>query len=194
MPEYVKVADLDDVIRNALDGVGYRRADIEVKTVTQMQLGGQAYGDGYQAFTVLINLSTRECHTERGSWGGRNMFDRTSPMDNDERQYELPADGVVIKGQRGGGRPVSAQLYIPAAMRSRVLPAGPSESLTKLQIETLSIYKGTSPGYRRQCLERAGVTEAIITSLVDMGLLSRNRAGAVQITTDGKNALGRVAC
>ena len=44
----------------------------------------------------------------------------------------------------------------------------------------------TKPAYRTMSKSKAG--EAMVASLVSKGYLKQNKAGATQITTEGKNA------
>lgn len=187
---YATVKDLPAPVIRALESVGYGRKDIRVEASTTVELSGSG-GNGYQAFVTLVNLATGAHETRWGSWGGANMFNRDNPVDNDHGRYELPANGVAVRGSRGGGHPVYATLLVPASMVDRMLPA-PGADLTETEREALSIFKGYKGGaYRRDALNRANVTPEIIDGLVSKGLLSRNRAGATAITTDGKNAISR---
>ena len=189
MSEYVDVKNLDAPIRAALESLGYGRKDIDVRTVEKLELGDSGVGDGYRAYTCLVNMATGEHTTTWGSWGGANMFDRRNAVDNDTREYTLPPNGVVLKGHKGGGRPVAATLYIPAAMRARVLPAAPSEDLPVTHKDALYCFRSYKSGpYRVQELRRRKVTQEVLDDLVTRGLLSRNRAGSMALTTAGKNA------
>jgi hypothetical protein len=188
--EYVNVRDLPAPIQSALKAVEYGRPDIRVEASEKVQLGDMGAGNGYQSFACLVNLSTGEHRVIRGSWGGINMFDRTNPVDNDMGQYALPGDGVVITGQRGGGRPVYAVLNIPASMVSRMLPSGQKVELTDQERDVLAVFVGMKSSYRSEWLQRHAIPESVVTGLVSRGLLKENRAGARQVTTDGRNAVG----
>lgn len=187
---YVKVNDLPAIVQAALESVGYGRDDIRVEPSEAVVLSSSS-GDGQRAFATLVNLSDNTHATTWGSWGGANMFNPTNAVDMDDRRYVLPPNGLAITGSIGGGRPAYAVVHIPASMVDRMLPA-PAAPLTSIEREALSCYKGLKSGpYRRDALQRAGATPAIIDSLVDRGLLKRNKAGATMITTDGKNAIDR---
>ena len=183
---YAKVADLPHVLQQALKSVGYGKKDIEVKTAETVRLSLQG-GDGYRAFSTLVNLSTGQYETTMGSWGGSNMFNPSNPVDNDRQAYALPQGGAVIKGIEGGGRPVLATITLHPANVVPWLPA--TTELTEVERKTLACFKGRKPGpYRNDALANAGSTPAIVDSLMVRGYLSRNRAGATQITTEGRNA------
>ena len=184
---YVTVKDLDAPIQEALASVGYGRKDIAVKVSATVELSG-ASGDGYRAFAILVNLVTGDYETHQGSWGGTNAFTRTA-VDDDTRHHTLPGHGVVITGQRGGGRPVYATLHIPASMTARILPPAAGPELTPEMVEGLFCHVSVRGGaYRREALQRRNVTPATLDALVELGLISRNRAGATQVTTAGRNA------
>jgi hypothetical protein len=190
MSEHVIVKNLPAAVQTALEAVGYGRADIEVRASETVTLGTMGSGAGRQAFAVLVNLTTGAHHVERGSWGGINMFERDNAVDNDQNAYPLPADGVAITGARGGGRPVFATLHVPASMVNRILPAGRKETLSDLERDVLGAFAGYTSAGRKEWLERNAVPADTVDGLVTRGLLKRNRAGATQITTDGKNAVG----
>lgn len=184
--EYATVRDLPDVVQRALHTAGYGRRDIAVHTVTSVELASPAAGDGYRGFTILVDLATDRFQVMNGSWGGANPFTH-SPVDSDHTRYTLPSHGVVIRGQVGGGRPVWAQIYVPAAMRDRMLTAAPSgPELTVRQLAVLHYYRCLISSYRKERLEREGLMGEI-DGLVALGMLSRNRAGATQLTTKGKS-------
>lgn len=187
--EYVATKDLPDVVREALKSVGYGRADIAVETGTTVTLSSSG-GKGSRAFATLVNLANRTYQTSWGSWGGQNAFTPDNPVDNDSNSYPLPAHGVAIRGSRGGGRPVFATLYVPSAMRAKILPAATAEldETDKTALYCYKVYKGGE--YRRDELNRHKIGETVISSLVDRGYLTRNRAGATAITTTGRNAVG----
>jgi len=191
MSEHVDVKDLPDLIQTALKAVEYGRKSIEVRTSTSVILSNAGSGNGTQAFTVLVNFTTGQYEVIRGSWGGVNMFDRANPVDNDTNSYPLPPDGAAITGVRGGGHPVWAQLHIPAAMRARVITAGPPPELPKVEMDALYCHSAIKGGsYRREELRRRKVPASVIDGLVERGLLKRNKAGATTITTAGLNARG----
>jgi hypothetical protein len=187
---YVAVRDLPEPLQSALKGLGFARQDIEVTVATRTDLSSHASHDFTQGFTVLVDLASGASHTERGDWGGTNMFN-SSPVDSDQSLYTLPDHGAVIKGQRGGSWPVSARIIIPAAQAPKVLPSGLDEDApTDLERNALSIFVGYKAFARPEYLGRAGVTATHLDSLVERGYLKRNRAGATSITTKGKNAVG----
>lgn len=186
--EYVAVKDLPEAVQYALESVGYGRRDIGTVTAERTEIGRGAMGDGYQGFTVLVDVLTGAVHTERGSWGGSNPFTST-PVDDDSGQYVIPPHGVVITGQRGGGRPVFATLHIPAAMRSMILPAATDDApLTEDEERVIYAHRSLKGGhYRREYLERHRVSPDAIDAMIERGYVTRNRAGATAITTAGRN-------
>lgn len=185
---YVSVKDLPAPVVAALQSVGYGKADIQVSVSTDVELSSSS-GDGSRAFVTLVNLTSGQHVTHWGSWGGANMFDRTNPVDNDDRRYALPPNGLAIKGIRSS-HPTYAVIHIPASMTDRMLPtAGPS--LTAEERDALYCHKAVKGGtYRRDELQRRRVGAATVDAMVERGYLARNKAGATSITTDGRNALG----
>jgi hypothetical protein len=189
MGEFVTVKSLPPAVQAALASVSYGRKDIQVQASESVVLAGSA-GNGFRAFVVLVNLSTAQHTTHMGSWGGSNMFDRDNPVDNDSRSYPLPANGIAITGRMGGSQPTYATLHVPASMVARILPSA-KVALSTVERDALYCHKAIRGGiYRRNELQSRKVPPAVIDDLVTRGLLSRNRAGSVSITTEGKNALG----
>jgi hypothetical protein len=183
---HVEVKDLTPAIRKALEGVRYGARDIEVlpaETFTPYSEGGR----GQRGFTLVLNLETGESKTVRGSWGGSNMFVQ-SPVDHSTEALPLPQTGVVIKGTTGHPR-TFATIYAHPAAVGRFLPSGDDEVLTDEEQQAIYCFAGIKGGeYRRQELIRRRVSPGTVDSLVERGYLKRNRAGATQITTKGKNA------
>jgi hypothetical protein len=186
---HVTVRDLPTSLQNALKSAGYGRPDVEVTMASRTSLDSTAMGDGYQGYTLLVNLTTGEVHAERGSWGGRNMFE-SSPVDTDEQVYTLPTFGAVIKGQRGGGRPVSARVIMHPDNAPKELTAG-SNDVSDHERDILAIFVGYKSFARPEYLQRTGATAGEVDSLVERGYLKRNKAGATQVSTTGKNAVGK---
>lgn len=186
---HVAVTDLPPVVQQALKSVDYGRKDIRVEARTSVTLSDSP-GDGRRAFVTLVNLTAGTFTTVHGSWGGPNMFDRTNVVDNDHRPVTLPPDGLAIQGNRGGSHPVYATIYVSASMVDRMLP-GPAVELTTVERDALYCHNSLKGGaYRKDELRRRKVDQATLDSLVERGFLNRNKAGAMSITTAGKNAVG----
>lgn len=189
MSEYVDVTDLPAPIQSALKSVGFGKANISVEASATVHLGNSGSGKGSRAFTVLVDLDTGKSVTTHGSWGGVNMFNPSNAVDNDDRAYALPPNGVAIMGSTGGGKPTMARLHIPASMVSRIITAGPVEALPTDQLTALAIFTGYKASYRAEELARYKVPASTLDTLVAAGLLKRNRAGATSVTTAGQNAV-----
>lgn len=188
MTEYAAVKSLPDAIQAALKTVSYAKADVQIVTSITVTLASS--GDaGRRGFATLVNLTTGNAETVRGSWGGQNMFNRTNPVDNDHNSYPLPDNGAAIVGSTGYGG-TYAVVHIPASMRAGILPAAPTQ-LTTEELDGLYAHKSLKSGpYRKEYLARKRVTAQALDALVTRGLLKRNAAGATSITTEGKNAVG----
>lgn len=186
---WVIVKDLPDCVRAALAAVEYGRTDIEVQATETAVLSGGA-SKGQRAFTLMVNLETGQREGRFGSWGGPNMFAKDNPVDLDTQVYPMPSNGVIIKGQTGYPR-TFATIYVSPAIMPKMITAGPETPLTQEERDALYCYRAIKGGqYRRDELRRRKVQPATVDALVSRGLLKSNRAGAVQITTDGRNAVG----
>lgn len=186
---WIKVKELPESVRYALDSVGYGRGDVEVRAVRELVMSS-AGSDGRRAFVVMVNLSTGERAGEFGSWGGENMFNPRNPVDRDRKAYELPPNGVVILGSQGYPQ-TFATLYVSPDVLDRTMLPPAAEELTREELDGIYAHACVKGGaYRREELRRRNVREETVDGLVSRGYLSENRAGARQVTTAGRNALG----
>lgn len=181
----VEVKALPQTVKDALKGVGYGRHDIAVEASETFR-HESAYGDGYRAFTVALNLATGETKSMQGSWGGASI-NYQSQVDSDQSAYTIPVGGAILQGQIGGGRPVSARLVLNPENVAKLLPSSPSD-VTDREKQILAVFGGIKSSYRAGYLK--GYTSAEIDSLVSRGFLARNKAGSTSITTAGKNQRG----
>lgn len=181
---YIEVTALPDVVRAALADFGYRRKDIAVSASETFSFHG-AYGDGYKAIAIAVELATGHCKRYEGSWGGANPF--TTQVADSGKTIPVAPGFVVIDGQIGGGRPTSASLTVHPTTMVPLLPA-PVE-LTESEASALRAFGYKSGPYRQDALRN--VPPSVLDGLVSRGLLSRNKAGATQLTTAGRNAKPR---
>jgi len=184
---HVETKELPACVRVALERAGYKRKDIGVSLTETLRSPG-AYGTGYRAFVCVINLATGAAKTEVGAWGGANPFSN-SPLDRGPESMPLPPGFVAITGSVGHKALLS--LYMNPANAAPWLPA-PSE-VTARQAWILGCYAGLTSAGRKDEFARRGPerpTLEEIDELVSRGLLSRNKAGATALTTEGRNAAG----
>ena len=181
----VEVKSLPQTVKNALKNVGYGRQDIAVEASPTFT-HESAYGDGYRAFTVALNLETGETKSMQGSWGGASI-NYQSQVDSDQNAYTIPVGGAILQGQQGGGRPVSCRLVLNPENVAKLLPSASSD-VSERDRNILAVFGGIKSSYRADYLKE--YTSAEIDSLVERGFLARNKAGSTSITTAGKNARG----
>lgn len=186
---HVDIKELSPHLRAALESVGYGARDVEVipATLVDPTVGG---GAGMRGFCTIVNLDTGRRQTVNGSWGGANMFAH-SPVDRTDERIELPENGAVIKGTRGYPRTFAKVYAHPRAAGGMALPSGAPEDdqLTPEDQQALYCFAAIKGGhYRREEMQRRGVSEATVGSLILRGYLKRARNGATAITTKGKNA------
>jgi len=187
---HVRVSDLDATVQAALRSVDYHVPDIQVVPTEELNVSVSG-GDGMRGFALLVNLTDGQIKRMTGSWGGSNMFARDNLVDNSAELVPMPGNGVVVKGTTGYPR-TFATLYCHPSVIGRYLPAGDEEQTTDEEQQALFCHVGIKGGEaRREELRRRGVSGACVDSLVERGYLKRNRAGATQATTRGKNALDR---
>lgn len=184
---HIETKALPAALRDALESVGYRRESIQLETRDTLPRG--IAGKGSRPFTMAVDLATGERSTQMGSWGGANPFVDV-PADS-HAPVPLPPGVVGISGSTGYR--CSATLYAPAATLAPLLPAAPE--VTPEERKVLAIVGGIKGGARRPYFEVAGLGEysasnPLIAGLASRGLLKVNRAGAIKITTAGRNARG----
>lgn len=186
MSQHVAVKDLSAPLQDALKAHGYGRQDIRVEPGATIDVT-VAGGAGQRGFVTVVNLDTGRRHTEQGSWGGANMFGHNDV--DTGGVIEIPRNGAVIKGTRGGGVPVWAYITAHPDVVPRLLPSGETEELSDLEQHALYCFACIKGGaYRSEELARRRVPASVVDGLVERGYLKRNRAGATAITTKGKNA------
>ena len=182
---HTPITDLSPAIREALKSVDYHAADISVEAG---ETAAPSWGDrGSRGFVVIINLTTGERRSVVGAWGGPNMF-TSSPVDGRD-VVELPPNGAAIVGTMGHPRTFARIIAHPQAFGNLLPSAEDAEELTHEEQQAIYCFAAIKGGeYRRDELRRRKVSPATVDSLVERGYLKRNRAGATQITTQGKNA------
>jgi hypothetical protein len=199
---FVKVKDLPDSLQNALKSVGYGRSDISVQTAERVSVFN-AGGAGYRDFAILVDIASGEKvvkygnwggstlwnpnnSVKYGSWGGSTLWNPNNSVDLDDKEYDLPVGGAVVRGSEGRSRPVSASIYLNPKNAAPWLPQ--LTDLTEAEKFLLAQFRSLKPGHRSTVGK-----EAMIDSLVKGGFLARAKNGATRITTKGKNACLDVA-
>jgi len=188
---YIEINQLPQCIQNVIGQIRYFRKDIEVKTNNTFAIGYSA-GSGCQAFTYIVNIKTgKTIDCQVGSWGGANIFNKDNKVDRDFSPKDLPVDVAIIKGSRGGSCSVYATITIHP---DTDFPVGCLiEGLSEKEQKAINIIVGIKGGYRQEYFSRNGLGKygadnPIINSLSEMGLVKINKRGAIQTTTQGRNA------
>lgn len=195
---YLLVRDLPRSLQAALREVEYGKKDIEVKARETFDPSA-AGGGGRRGFVAACKMDDSGTYEiEWGSWGGENPFTRT--VEGYQGEIPIPPEVAFIRGSIGGGIPTMASVYVsPHAMNPALLTAGPE--VTPKEAKILAIFKQLKSSYRPEYLDRLQEKEGIessrarqattdreVDSLIERGFLSRNKAGSVSITTEGRNA------
>lgn len=184
---HVATRELPECLQSALRSCGYARKDIPCIARETASMVGYS-GEGRKAFVVLVDLATGRTESHEGSWGGANMFNPSNAVDLDTAERPIIPGMAVIKGTRGY-HGVFADIYLHPENVAKLLPAKPE--VTEREASILGTF-GYKPGYRQEYWREMKVATEELDSLVARGFLSRNKAGAISITTQGKNAKGRL--
>jgi len=182
---YVETNKLPRTIQNALNIVNYNKKDIEVCLKTSYSFGRNCYGKGYRAFLISLNLETNQISPPKyGSWGGENPFE-TKQIDVNDEEIAIPVNCCVISGNQGNK--TYGRLYVNPENAVSLLPE--KTELSEKDVNILSIMKRYKASYRKEEYRRNNleVTQEDLNRLKDLGLVKINKAGAVSITTAGKN-------
>lgn len=186
---HIETKSLPESLKAALRAVGYGAADIGVR-VTETYSAQSCANDGQRGFTMAVNIATGERDEHHGSWGGANPFGANA-VDSDGTARPLAPGFVVVQGTTGYPR-TFATLLVHPSNAAPLLPA--KAELTDRQRSILGQFAGLTSAGRKNEWERypaSKPTEAEIAELVARGLLKQNKAGAISITTEGKNNRGR---
>lgn len=139
---------------------------------------------GQRGFMTVINLNTGGFLTAQGSYGGSNPFEKTV---DDMQPVKLQAGMVVITGVMGSTRPVFAKITANPDNVARLLPN--YLPLSQRELTVLYAFRALKGGEaRRDHFRRYEVKQSEIDALEAKGLIKVNKAGAAQITTEGRNS------
>jgi hypothetical protein len=180
----VSVKELPESIRAALRSVGYGGRDIAIEPSATVDAFVPS-GEGQRGFVLMLNLASGEMETRLGSWGGNSPVGLQVDCDNAARP--LAPGFAVIKGTTGYPR-TFATIHLHPSNVAPLLPA--ATEISKREKQILAQYRGLTSAGRKSQWEYSPTSkpfEAEIDSLVARGLLSRNKAGSIAITTAGKN-------
>lgn len=186
---HIPTKTLPDSLKSALAAVGYGAADISVRVAETYSAQAPA-NDGQRGFTMAVNLATGERDERRGSWGGSNAF-TVNAVDSDDTARPLPPGFAVVQGTTGYPR-TFATLIIHPSNAAPLLPA--KAELTDRQRAILDQFASLTSAGRKNEWERypaSKPSDSEIAELVAAGMLKQNKAGALSITTEGKNNRGR---
>lgn len=178
---HVPVRELPDALRAALKTVGYGAKDVGV--TPQEAVTPNAYaGEGQRGFVIIVNLETGKRETLGGDWGGGGMS--IKPIDAASQDVRIPPNGAVIIGTEGHPRTM-ASIYVHPDVIAKLLP--PTAAVTDREQMILRTIRSLTSAGRKEVFGDQRVQPAEVDALVARGLLARSKAGAVSITTAGKN-------
>jgi hypothetical protein len=182
----VETKALPPSVKRALALVGYKRPTIGVQASETVNVRS-CPGDGSRGYYIVLALDgSVEPRISYGSWGGANPFE-TRQVDVDDRKHPIPPGGAVIVGSTGG-RGDFATLHVHPSNLARMLPA--KTELTERQQDILEQWCSLSSAGRKTQWEYGRAvkpTDAEINELVRLGMLKRNKAGAISATVEGHN-------
>lgn len=185
---HIAVKTLPDTIKTALKSVQYGKVDIAVQVVDAVSPYSEG-SQGRKGFVLILDIQSGDAQKTEGDWGGAGLGYRQ--VDLDDRNYNIQPGFAVVKGTEGYGG-TFATLYVHPNNFAKFLPE--TASITDREKNILKQFSGlTSAGrkYEWDNYPESRPSDDELSSLVERGLLSRNRTGATKITTDGKNAISK---
>lgn len=181
---YLNVNDLPTLALSVLKSRGYTRKDIQLvaKEKVSMSVGGW---DGKRGYCDVVDLSSNSVQRNTGSWGGPNAFNSTNRVDLSDESISIGPKTMVIQGYEGH-KPMAtcychSDLFSDYSALNETLGAKASVE----EREVLSWFVQYKASYRKPWVDAK--PPELIDGLVSKGWLKRNRAGALSITTQGKN-------
>lgn len=184
---YVDVSLLPESVRTVLGALKFHKESIELSPCERVYRIGVG-SDGQRCFCAVVPLDGSEpALVEWGSWGGANAFSLTNAVDRDTSSYPMRPGFVVIRGSEGG-RGVFARIEIHPSNLARYLAAN-TAPITHRQRYILSVLRAMTSAGRKAEFERsrAAPSPEELTELVELGLITMSRSGALSVTTAGKN-------
>lgn len=179
---HVPIKELPDSLRAALKRVGYGARDIGV--VAQDKVEPNPYAaEGQKGFVQVVDIASGRSRDLEGSWGGASP-NSPSEIDFANRPVPIPEGGAVIIGVQGYPQTM-ATIYVHPQTIAAMLP--PAAETTEREQTILRTIRSLNSAGRKEVFGREKVTPAEIDALVARGLLKKTKAGAVSITTAGKN-------
>lgn len=138
----------------------------------------------------LVNLETRQVWAVPTS---HPFFDRTESGERcgNLKLRELPPNTALVTGGTFCGKPATVRVMLRPENLVKMLPA--PNTLTADEKAALNVIGGMKGGYRadeftRRNLGEYGADNPLVKSLADKRLVTINRAGAIAITIEGRNA------
>ena len=182
---FVQVSQLPVTLQKALKSANFTGKDIEVKTAESVNISQGGY-QGKQAFASIVNLSTGQFVTTKGSWGGPNMFNPGNIVDNHDKREALEPNVCAITGYIGW----IAEIHMHP-FNINTLIAAPTVELTQNEKQVLYGYCRYSAQGKKHMFERLNWSDAkkteVLKALESKGMVKLNKAGAASVTTEGKN-------
>jgi hypothetical protein len=131
----------------------------------------------------LVDIASGKARDLEGGWGGARP-DEPREIDFASKPVPIPPGGAIVIGTQGYPQTM-ATIYVHPESIAKMLPAMP-EITDREQMILRTIRSLTSAG-RKEIFANEKVRPEEIDALVQRKLLAKSKAGAVSITTTGKN-------
>lgn len=178
-------------ILNAAKGVaGKRNGDVAIGVFSGPRTMNSYWDDGSKDEFALVDLVTYQ------RWQVPSTHPFYDRLPNGDRcgnleLNELPPNTCLVEGGYYRGKPRSFRIHLRDENLAKLLPA-PSAEISEKAKSALNIIRSMRGGYRADEFSRAGLgaygqTNPLVVELQSAGFVTINKAGAIAITTAGRN-------
>ena len=180
-------------ILEAARGVnGKRRGDVVVKEFRGPINVNSYWDDGSKDEYCLVDLASLECWQVPTS---HPYFDRKT---NGERcgeleLRELPPNVCLVQGGYFCGKSATYRLHFHPDNLAKLLPDSSAPTVSDKAKAALNVICGIKSSYRQDEFNRSGLgmygaNNPLVAELKAAGFVKVNKAGAISVTTAGRNA------
>jgi hypothetical protein len=190
------VKDLPPILQSALKEWGWTKRDIPLVTVEPDGRVGMGRGSMARLVYLDTGLMSHNLHgkSDYAYEGGFEGTDRDTGL---TETHILPGQALVYQAYGGRYQRILVYLHGPDLdqLEEGNAHGKGAASLTERQKAILAIFAHRKPAYRGDEMHRLhlgeySATNPEIAALISLGMVAVNKAGALSLTTKGKNHKG----
>jgi hypothetical protein len=178
------------ILESAKNVTGKRNGDVAIGIFTGPKRMNSYWDDGSKDEFCLVDLSNYR------SWSVPSAHPFYDRLENGDRAgnlelRELPYNTCLVEGGYFRGKPRSFRILFRDENIAKLLPAptAPMSDGAKSALNIIATHQG---GYRQDAFSRAGLgtynaQNPLVVELEASGMIKINKAGAISVTTSGRN-------